>query len=94
MFSLIPFEAFPGGLSGGAVDADIGYALKPVLHVLAHVLLVPEDLTVKAILLDVPDVDAAVLGTSTDDADAVDSDTSVNRRGERQAFLRKLSLER
>jgi len=48
----------------------------------------------QAILLDVPDVDAAVLGTSTDDADAVDSDTSVNRRGERQAFLRKLSLER
>lgn len=48
----------------------------------------------QAILLDVPDVDAAVLGTSTDDTDADDSVTSVNRRGERQAFLRKLSLER
>lgn len=48
----------------------------------------------QAILLDVPDVDAAVLGTSTDDTDADDSVTSVNRRGERAAFLRKLSLER
>ena len=48
----------------------------------------------QAILLDVPDVDAAVLGTSADDTDADDSVTSVNRRGERQAFLRKLSLER
>ena len=48
----------------------------------------------QAILLDVPDVDAAILGTSTDDTDADDPVTSVNRRGERQAFLRKLSLER
>ena len=48
----------------------------------------------QAILLDVVDVDAAVLGTSTDDTDADDPVTSVSQRGERSAFLRKLSLER
>jgi len=48
----------------------------------------------RAILLDVVDVDAAVLGTSTDDTDADDPVTSVSQRGERSAFLRKLSLER
>ncbi len=53
MFSLIPFEAFPRWFAGGAVDADIGHALNPVLHVLTHVFLIPEDFTVEAILLDV-----------------------------------------
>ena len=40
MFPLIPFEAFPGWFAGGAVDADIGHALNPVLHVLTHVFLI------------------------------------------------------
>lgn len=35
------------------MDADIGHALNPVLHVLAHVFLIPEGFTVESILLDV-----------------------------------------
>ena len=35
-----------------AVDADIAHALNPVLHVLAHVFLILEYLSVKAVLLD------------------------------------------
>src|SRR5690554_5178300 len=53
VFSLIPFEAFPGWFAGGSVNTDIGYTLNPVLHVLAYVFLISEDFTVEAILLDV-----------------------------------------
>ena len=48
----------------------------------------------QAIMLDVPDIDAAILGTSVDEADAVISDTSVKDRNVRDAYIRQISLER
>jgi len=49
----------------------------------------------QAILLDVTDVDAAVLGTSTEESDAVRSDTSEYAKKEkREALLRSFTLER
>jgi len=49
----------------------------------------------RAILLDVTDVDAAVLGTSTEESDAVRSDTSEYAKKEkREALLRSFTLER
>ena len=47
----------------------------------------------QAILLDVPDVDEAILGSEAEGTDAADSGTSVNQRGERSAFLRQLHLK-
>ena len=49
----------------------------------------------QAILLDVTDVDAAILGTSTEESDAVRSDTSEYAKKEkREALLRSFTLER
>ena len=48
----------------------------------------------QAVLLDVTDVDAAVLGTSADEPDAVRLDTSGSDKGQRDALLRQIILER
>ena len=49
----------------------------------------------QAVLLDVTDIDAAILGTSMDESDAVREDTSeYDSREKREALLRKFTLER
>lgn len=46
-------KRFPRRFTGGAVGAEMGHLIDPVLDVFTHMRLIPEDFAVKAILLDV-----------------------------------------
>ena len=48
----------------------------------------------QAILLDVPDIDAAILGTSIDETDAAHLGTSGSDKAVRDTYLRQIILER
>tara|TARA_R110000803_G_scaffold168766_1_gene231796 strand:+ start:212 stop:919 length:708 start_codon:yes stop_codon:yes gene_type:complete len=48
----------------------------------------------QAVMLDVPNIDAAILGTSVEETDAVNPDTSGRSKGVRDAYIRQISLER
>jgi HK97 family phage prohead protease len=48
----------------------------------------------QAVMLDVPDIDAAILGTSVEETDAVNPDTSGRDKAVRDAYIRQISLER
>ena len=45
-------------------------------------------------MLDVPDSDAASLGTAVEETDAVNPDTSGRDKAVRDAYIRQISLER